>query len=141
MQNANIKGIVGLESTGVPCPSDAPFPPVVGNFGTTTCTQVAPADFKKLTQIPILMEFGDNIPSAPSTYFGLDFWYRMHAIDLEFMNAVNALGGHVTLLELTQHGILGNTHFSFTDLNNVQVAGLISDWLNQNGLDGMGNNR
>ena len=129
MQNPNIKGIIGLELTGVPCPSDNPFPPVVGNFGTTVCTPVPPADFKKLTQIPILMEFGDNIPTAPSSYFGLDFWYRMHAIDLEFMNAVNALGGHVTLLELTKQGILGNTHFAFTDTNNVQVAGLISKFL------------
>src|SRR5262245_22093410 len=40
MQTTNIKGIVGLESTGVPCPSDKPFPPVVGNFGTTNCTPV-----------------------------------------------------------------------------------------------------
>jgi hypothetical protein len=84
------------------------------------------------------MQFGDNIPSAPSTYFGLDFWYRMHAIDLEFMNAVNALGGNVTLLDLPSQGIIGNTHFAFTDLNNVQVADLISDWLHENGLDQMG---
>jgi pimeloyl-ACP methyl ester carboxylesterase len=138
MQNPNIRGIVAFESTGVPCPSDNPFPPVVGNFGMTTCTQVPPADFKKLAQVPILMQFGDNIPSAPSTYFGLDFWYRMHAIDLEFMNAVNALGGNVTLLDLPSQGIIGNTHFAFTDLNNVQVADLISDWLHENGLDQMG---
>ena len=114
MQNPNVKGIVGLEPTGVPCPSDNPFPPVVGNFGTTSCTQVPPADFLKLTKIPIIIQFGDNIPSGPNSYFGLDFWYRMHAIDLEFMNAVNALGGHVTLLELTDRGIRGNTHFAFT---------------------------
>lgn len=135
MQNPNIKGIVGLELTGVPCPSDNPFPPVVGNFGTTTCTQVAPADFAKLTQVPILLEFGDNIPAGPSTYFGLDFWYRMHQIDLEFMKAVNDAGGHVTLLELTALGIRGNTHFAFTDLNNVQVADLVSLWLHKQGLD------
>ena len=42
MQNPNIKGIIGLESTGVPCPSDNPFPSVVGNFGTTACTPVDP---------------------------------------------------------------------------------------------------
>jgi hypothetical protein len=138
MQSSNIKGIVGLESTGVPCPSDHPFPPVVGNFGTTSCTPVPPADFKKLTQVPILLEFGDNIPSGPSTYFGLDFWYRMHAIDLEFMNAVNALGGHVTLLELTSRGILGNTHFAFTDTNDVKVADIISEFLHNEDLDNMG---
>ena len=62
----------------------------------------------------------------------------MHAIDLEFMNAVNALGGKVTLLDLPRQGILGKTHFAFTDLNNAQVASLISDWLHENGLDQMG---
>jgi hypothetical protein len=134
MQNPNIKGIIGLESTGVPCPSDNPFPPVAGNFGTTTCTPVDPTLFKNLAKIPILMEFGDNIPNGPSNYFGLDFWYRMHAIDLEFKKAVNALGGHVTLLELTQKGIKGNTHFAFTDLNNAQVAGLIQQYLSAQGL-------
>jgi hypothetical protein len=141
MQNPNIKGIIGLESTGVPCPSDNPFPPVVGNFGTTSCTPVAPADFLKLAKVPILMEFGDNIPSGPSSYFGLDFWYRMHAIDMEFMNAVNALGGHVTLLELTAQGIHGNTHFAFTDLNNARVAHLISEFLHDQGLDSGGQDR
>jgi len=141
MQNPNIKGIIGLESTGVPCPSDNPFPPVVGNFGTTSCTPVAPADFLKLTRVPILMEFGDNIPSGPSNYFGLDFWFRMHAIDIEFMNAINALGGHVTLLELTDQGIRGNTHFAFTDLNNVQLADVISQFLHDQGLDNRGQNR
>jgi hypothetical protein len=107
---------------------------VVGNFGTTTCTPVDPTLFTNLAKIPILMEFGDNIPSGPSNYFGLDFWYRMHAIDLEFADAVNALGGQVTLLELTQHGIRGNTHFSFTDLNNAQVAELIQEYLSVKGL-------
>jgi hypothetical protein len=136
MQNPNIKGIIGLESTGVPCPSDNPFPAVVGNYGTTTCTQVPPADFAKLARIPILLEFGDNIPSGPANSFGLDFWYRMHAIDLEFMNAINAMGGHVTLLELTAKGIRGNTHFAFTDLNNSQVADLVADYLHANHLDG-----
>jgi hypothetical protein len=140
MQDPNIKGIIGLESTGVPCPSDKPFPPIVGNFGTTTCTPVDPATFKKLAKIPILLEFGDNIPNAPSPYFGLDFWYRMHAIDLEFMDAINKLGGHVTLLELTSLGIRGNTHFAFTDLNNVQVADLISLYLKNRKLDRIGGN-
>jgi len=135
MQDPNIRGIIGLESTGVPCPSDHPFPPIVGNFGTTTCTPVAPDDFKKLARIPILLEFGDNIPSSRSNYFGLDFWYRMHAIDLEFMDAINKMGGHVTLLELTQLGIKGNTHFAFTDLNNDKVADLIGGYMHNQKLD------
>ena len=48
---------------------------------------------------------------------------------------MNALGGHVALLELTQLGITGNTHFAFTDINNAQVAALISEYLHEQGLD------
>jgi hypothetical protein len=65
----------------------------------------------------------------------------MHAIDIEFMNTLNALGGHVTLLELTAQGIRGNTHFAFTDLNNEQVADVISQFLHDQGLDNKGQNR
>ena len=30
----------------------------------------------------------------------------------------------------------GNTHFMFSDQNNVQVADLLSQWLKEKGLDG-----
>ena len=32
-------------------------------------------------------------------------------------------------------GIKGNTHFPFSDLNNIQIADLMSDWLKEKGLD------
>jgi hypothetical protein len=32
-------------------------------------------------------------------------------------------------------GITGNTHFPFSDLNNVQIAELMSDWLKEKNLD------
>jgi hypothetical protein len=32
-------------------------------------------------------------------------------------------------------GIRGNTHFAFSDLNNVQIADLVSEFLRQKGLD------
>jgi hypothetical protein len=33
------------------------------------------------------------------------------------------------------HPIKGNTHFPFSDLNNLQIADLMSTWLNEKGLD------
>jgi len=32
-------------------------------------------------------------------------------------------------------GLYGNTHFMFFDLNNVQVADLLSEFLHRKGLD------
>ena len=32
-------------------------------------------------------------------------------------------------------GINGNTHFMFSDLNNIETADMLSEWLTQKGLD------
>ena len=39
------------------------------------------------------------------------------------------------LMHLPDIGIQGNSHFAFTDLNNVQIADLLSDYLKSKGLD------
>ena len=48
---------------------------------------------------------------------------------------LNDLGGEVTVIHLPERGLYGNTHFPFSDLNNVEVANLLSDWLHEKGLD------
>jgi hypothetical protein len=50
-------------------------------------------------------------------------------------------GGDATFVHLPDIGITGNTHFAMSDLNNVQIAALLSDWLKQKSLDkrGQGN--
>jgi hypothetical protein len=48
---------------------------------------------------------------------------------------VNRHGGDVTLVELPSVGIRGNTHFPMSDLNNVEVANHLSDFLRKKGLD------
>jgi hypothetical protein len=50
-------------------------------------------------------------------------------------DAVNKRGGDVTVVHLPDVGLRGNTHFPFSDLNNVQVADLMSEWLRKKGLD------
>ena len=40
-----------------------------------------------------------------------------------------------TLVHLPEIGIRGNTHFPFSDLNNVQIADLMSEFLKNKGLD------
>jgi hypothetical protein len=50
-------------------------------------------------------------------------------------DTVNKHGGDVTLVHLPEIGIKGNTHFAFSDLNNVQIADLVSRFLAEKGLD------
>ena len=48
---------------------------------------------------------------------------------------VNQYGGDVTLIRLPDIGLKGNTHFPMSDLNNVEVANLMSEFLKEKHLD------
>ena len=48
---------------------------------------------------------------------------------------VNKRGGDVTLVYLPTIVIKGNTHFPFSDLNNVEIADLVSKFLSEKKLD------
>ena len=49
--------------------------------------------------------------------------------------AVNKHGGDAQLVHLPTIGIRGNTHFLMSDLNNVQIADLVSKFLAEKKLD------
>ncbi len=53
----------------------------------------------------------------------------------EWRDAVNEHGGDVTLVHLPEIGIEGNTHFPFSDLNNIEIADQVSEFLAEKGLD------
>ena len=44
-------------------------------------------------------------------------------------DAVNRRGGDVTVVHLPEIGIRGNTHFPFSDLNNLEIADLLYKFL------------
>ena len=48
---------------------------------------------------------------------------------------VNRRGGKVTLVHLPEIGIHGNTHFPFSDLNNLEIADLMYQFLEKEGLN------
>ena len=50
-------------------------------------------------------------------------------------NAINRHGGDATLVHLPEVGIRGNTHFPFSDLNNLRIADLMSNFLATKRLD------
>jgi hypothetical protein len=55
-----------------------------------------------------------------------------------FVEAVNSHGGDAQLLHLPDMGVTGNTHFPISDLNNLEVADLLSHYLREQGLDRRG---
>ncbi len=53
-----------------------------------------------------------------------------------FVQALNAKGGKASVLALPDAGLYGNSHFMFSDLNNVAVADQLSAFLRAHNLDG-----
>ena len=128
---ANIKGIYAYEPTGYVFPQGEVPPPMGGIAGTP----VPLADFLKLTKIPIVIEYSDGIPDTPSPYPRVENWRNRMAMGKLMRDALNSRGGDAQIQHLPELGLHGNTHFSFADLNNVEVADLLSDWLRKKRLD------
>ncbi|MFC3692252.1 alpha/beta hydrolase [Chenggangzhangella methanolivorans] len=135
----NVRGIVAYEpATSIFPKGKVPeIPPLADKKSQIFPPfEIQESYFKKLAKIPIQFVFGDNIPKNPkSAYWFLDWWRvtrYAHSLSLE---AINKLGGQASLLDLPTAGLRGNTHFPFTDRNNVQVASLLSDFLGKHGLD------
>jgi hypothetical protein len=92
-------------------------------------------EFLRLTRIPIAIFYGDNIPLEPTPLLGQDNWRVRLQMARRWAEAVNRHGGDATVISLPAQGIHGNTHFPFSDLNNVQVADEMSKFLAEKGLD------
>src|SRR4051812_38594718 len=135
IKSPNVKAIVAYEPVGWVFPAGEMPAPIATAGGLITGTPVPLADFEKLTQVPIQVIYGDNIPSTPSVYPGLDIWRGRLAMAHAFVDAVNGHGGDAELLHLPDIGVTGNTHFPMSDLNNVKVADLMSEYLRRKGLD------
>ena len=104
-------------------------------FDTLKGVPVPMDDFLKLTKIPIVIYYGDNIPDQPTTMPAQDSWRVRLAMARLWRDTVNRHGGDVTVVHLPEIGIRGNTHFAFSDLNNVEIADLVSAFLSEKKLD------
>jgi len=138
IRSRNVRGIVAYEG-GSFFPVGE-LPPVVPRYDGTPSvpgTEVPLADFLQLTKMPIRIFYGDGI-SQPSPFPGVDGMRLNLHYSGDMTAAVNRHGGDMSLIHLPDIGIYGNTHFMYSDMNNVQVADLMSQFLHEKGLDKRG---
>lgn len=93
-------------------------------------------EFQKLTRMPVIVIYGDNISSELSDIFNVEVWRLSSARARQFVDTVNKYGGDATLVMLPELGFKGNTHAPFADLNNLEIAAHLEKWLQTKGLDG-----
>jgi pimeloyl-ACP methyl ester carboxylesterase len=129
IKNENVKAIVSYE------PGGFVFPEGEVPEGNREGAGIPLNEFIKLTKIPIVVYFGDFIPEQESKYPSLDFWRNVLKTARQWAKVVNAHGGDVTIVHLPEIGIKGNTHFPMSDLNNVEIANVLSSWLKKKSLD------
>jgi hypothetical protein len=136
MKSPNIRAVVAYEpGSGFVFPQDEVPAPMASSGGPLEAVGVPLAEFIKLTKIPIVIFYGDNIPEKPMANPGQDSWRVRLEMARLWRDAVNRRGGDVTVVHLPQVGIRGNTHFPFSDLNSREIADLQSDFLKRKRLD------
>ena len=90
--------------------------------------------FMEYTKIPIVVYYGDNLPETDERPEIYEWTRRLHLMR-QWAKMLNDLGGDVTVVHLPEAGLHGNTHFPMSDLNNMEVAELMHDWLREKRLD------
>ncbi|CAE6844484.1 alpha/beta fold hydrolase [Paraburkholderia domus] len=136
MKSPHVRAIVSYEpGSNFPFPQDevpAPLPSAAGPFGAVG---VPMGEFMKLTGIPIIIFYGDYIPEQPTPNRGQDQWRVRLTMAKRWAEVMKSYGGDVTVVRLSDMGLHGNTHFPFSDLNNIEVADEMSKFLTAKGLD------
>lgn len=136
IRSPNVKAIVAFEpGSGFIFPQGELPPAMPSAAGTLAPEAVSQAEFEKLTRIPIVIYYGDNFPVEPTPERGQDNWRVRLAMARLWVDAVNRHGGDARLVHLPEIGVRGNTHFLMSDLNNVEIADLVSKFLAEKKLD------
>jgi pimeloyl-ACP methyl ester carboxylesterase len=136
MKSPNIKAVVSYEpGSNFAFPENEVPATIPNNFSPLSAYGVPMDEFKKLTQAPIIIYYGDNIPDSPDEIPARDYWRACLLMANKWAETVNKYGGDATVVHLPKAGIKGNTHFPFSDLNNVEIADHLSAWLKEKKLD------
>lgn len=139
LRTNNLKAIVSYEPGGG---KFGPFlfpkgeaPEAIPTYwGPIEPMEVEPEEFEKLTKMPIVIYYGDNIATEPVADAGRDQWRGELQMARLFAETVNRHGGNCMVIHLPEIGIKGNMHFPFLDLNNMEIADLLEKFLQEKGL-------
>lgn len=136
IKSQNVRAIVSYEpGSNFVFPQGEVPSPMPSSAGPLEAVGVPLSDFMKLTKIPIVIYYGDYIPEQPTANPGQDQWRVRLEMARLWRDAVNRRGGDVTVVHLPETGIRGNTHFPFSDLNNLGIAELMYKFLENKGLN------
>ena len=137
LKSSNVKAVVAYEPGGnIRIFPEGEVPEAIQtSFGLIEGTAIPLEEFRKLTRMPIIIFYGDYIATEPTDNYGQDQWRAELKMGRDFAALVNKYGGDATVIHLPELGIRGNTHFMFSDLNNIELADLLSKWLAEKGLD------
>jgi len=137
MKTPNIRAIVSYEpGSGFVFPEGELPAPMASSAGPLDPVAVSQSEFMRLTKIPIIIIFyGDFIPEEAVANPGQDGWRVRLAMARLWAEAINRHGGDATVVHLPEIGVRGNTHFPFSDLNNVEIADLMSKFLTRKNPD------
>jgi hypothetical protein len=136
IKSQNVKAIVAFEpGSGFVFPQGELPKPVPTSFDTLEGVPVPMGEFMALTKVPIIIFYGDNIPSKATDVPTQDAWRGRLEMARVWAATVNKHGGQVTVVHLPESGIKGNTHFPFSDLNNIEIADQVSKFLTDKKLD------
>ena len=137
MRSDKVKAVISLEPDAFPFP-EGEVPPAeeTTSLFPAIGESVSTENSKRLTKIPIVVYFGDNIPSGdkPAANWGQDKWRTRLNLARKWAQVVNKYGSDVEIVYLPDVGIKGNTHFMMADLNNIEVADVVDSWLKKKGL-------
>ncbi|MDR2443037.1 MAG: alpha/beta fold hydrolase [Deltaproteobacteria bacterium] len=134
IKSANVRAIVAYEpGSSFVFPKGELPPPMPSLTGTLEGFAVPLDDFMKLTRVPIVVYYGDNIPEQTDVP-GQDNWRVRLLMARLWVEAINKRGGDAALVHLPSIGVYGNTHFPFSDLNSVEIADLMEKFLEEKGM-------
>ena len=134
-RSPHVKGIVSYEPGFVFPEGELPAPVPLFQGTQPAGELVSVREFASLAEVPIQVVYGDNIPVEPFPDLLIDGRRAQVAAASLFVDCLNRHGGRASLLMLPEVGLQGNSHFMFSDLNNVEVADLLSAFLAEHGLD------
>lgn len=141
-KSANVAAIVSYEPGDAVFPETEMPPPIarVDGMMLPPGRAIPMAAFLRLTKIPIQIVWGDYIPaSMEKGNTGPRLTLDNRRVNVQraklMVEAINRHGGDARNVMLPEIGVRGNTHFPMLDLNNVQIADLLSTFLAEKRLD------